>query len=157
MDKKKVYNNIYAYKHGVGIVAILCLTFGSFISFLACMFFIAATVRVNLLYLIGVVVTGVFGLWLLGMFIKKRMYSNLVLKQQDETLYLFPDTKKQVVLSLKDIVGLNKKKFGYLWDRGNAGKLIIISKTNSYSLDIRDLDTIYKRLDENIKQFNTKQ
>lgn len=147
-DKEKIYNNIYAYK-GVGITAILYMTLSSFISFFACTFLIMATVRINFLYLIGVIPTGIFGLWSIGMFIKKRAFPDLILKQQDDSIYLYPDTKNQVILPLADIVEVTKKNSSFVL---GSGQLIITSKTNRYLLNINELDRIYKNFTENINK-----
>ncbi|MCL2062158.1 MAG: hypothetical protein FWH03_06020 [Firmicutes bacterium] len=154
-EKIEHYNNIYAYK-AVSNLFVLCVSFGGIFLLFVCIFFIAVAFTEHILYIIGAVPTGLIGLFLFGLYIKRN--NDVILTQKKEFLYLFPDTKKQIVLPLKDIISIEKSKFG-LWVLGNAnaGKLIITSTSNCYALRICDFDKIHMLLNENLAQFTAQQ
>lgn len=75
----------------------------------------------------------------------------MVLEQQDEVLYLFPDTKEQIIITLKEIVEISKNNASVMH---GAGRLTIVCNTACYTLKISSIDLIAKRLNENIKLFS---
>jgi hypothetical protein len=152
MEKEnKGYYNVRAYKSDSTVFTTIS-AFACFFAALTCVFSIAL-LRNNMLYLLLTITSGVFALWLFGLSVKRGAYPKLILEQRDEELYFFPETKKQIIIPLKEVVGVNKKNSSLTC---GTGKLVIVTKTNRYALSIIDLNEVFKRLDENIKLLDAK-
>jgi len=149
---EKIYLNISAYKSRMDELGCYC---GIIMFFSFCLFFGVCSIF-DLWFLIGVGITALIWIWYLLKLIKNKSIPNLILVQRNEGLYIFPDTDKQIVISLKDIKETKKKKFiARNFIKSSDGKLTMITETNIYKLNIANVNTIYSRIKENIEIYKS--
>lgn len=147
----KEYLSVYRYVMNSIVIGLSC-----FMPFMA---FIIAGAFANQYYFIGAGIVLLFVLYLVVLIIYKIFrndrQSDFGIVQQYDFLYLFPNTKKQVIIPLGNIKQIHKKNnFRYQDDlKSSSGRLTIVTEQSTHSIQVRNVNVIYRRLNENLKLY----